>query len=370
MNLSELLSYADIHHLNRLALRLECQCDSHSKQQLIQTILHKMSRVGVMGTVMEELLPEEQLFLLQLVLDRREKFSMEDLMAKAHSSVEAARIRRQPRYLIHEALSCGWLFRGIGRGEQHLFLLPSDFRRRVLQQIPRTFSSQLVMATAQPQKWRDEGDSLLHDLYTYLNYLQHEEVPLTTEGQIYKRHLQAILSRMSVEESLPEGGGWRFGYGFHFKYYPDRFSLIHDIAKVRQLTEEGDGCLRLTAEGHMVLSGKKKLQMPTLYQVWMRIYKRAIPLLPVYVPLVVLLGQEGWIQLDSLGKMLKPWILPFYYDSPEQIFRLRLIKMCVHLGLLQIAEEQGQHWIQTSEEGLSWFSALQNFEERVIDTTK
>ncbi len=60
MNLADMLSYADIHDLSRIARNYDCECDGHSKNDLIQSILSTVSRREVferqvLGLTMEDI---------------------------------------------------------------------------------------------------------------------------------------------------------------------------------------------------------------------------------------------------------------------------------------------------------------------------
>jgi hypothetical protein len=49
---------------------------------------------------------------------------------------------------------------------------------------------------------------------------------------------------------------------------------------------------------------------------------------------------DRWTTLESLYRTLQPMIQPFYYDHPEQILKIRIVQMMLHLGLLQVGEDQ------------------------------
>nr|WP_313779191.1 hypothetical protein [Paenibacillus larvae] len=44
MNLADMLSYADIQELKKIASTYSCECNSHSKNELIQSILSTVNR--------------------------------------------------------------------------------------------------------------------------------------------------------------------------------------------------------------------------------------------------------------------------------------------------------------------------------------
>lgn len=368
LNVADLLSYADIHQLNRMAQRLECVCDTHSKQQLIQSILIRMKQKGIYGTELNELAKEELLFLMLLAFDRRDWLSLEELTAKATLSVTHTKSSRPIRHLITEALASGWLFRGVSRNTQDLFRIPRDLNDEVISQIRREYGRHLETLRLPPMVYRDEGDSLLSDILLFLNYIHRTEVRLTAEKVIYKRHLQQMLTQMSVREEIPAQSGWRFGYGFHFRYYPDRFSLIHDVCLILHLIKEEREFVELTEKGKLYLASPQLLSLVPVYRTWIRIYKHPIPLLPILTNLVGLLCDGQWVSLSSLFAVMRPWIAPFYYDSPEQVFEQRIIKMMVHMGMLQMATLPEGAAIRLSEVGKRLLEQVRSFEATPIPT--
>lgn len=367
MNVADLLSYADIQQLNRMAERLDCRCNTHSKKQLIQTILLQMKQRGIFGTELHELADEEMLFLMLLVFDRREWFSMEELLAKASTAVAHVGTPRPLRQLVAEALASGWLFRGVHRGTHDLFRIPRDLAEEVISQIRTDYSRRLQLLPQPPTLWRDEGDSILSDIRVFLAYVHQHDVSLTTGKVMYKRHLQQILKRLAIQESLPEPG-WRFGYGYHFTHYPDRFSLIYDVCLVQGLIREQEDGLKLTNKGVQVLQEPESLGMVPVYRTWMRIYKYPIPLLPVLSHLIGLLC-DRWVVTSSLLDVLRPWLNSYYYDSPEQVFERRIIKMMVHLGMLQMTATPDGTAARLSAAGRRLLEQVQSFEATPIPTS-
>ncbi|WP_199614939.1 hypothetical protein [Paenibacillus alkalitolerans] len=86
MNLADMLSYADIHQLHRIADHYACNCSTNSKNELIQSILNRINRKEVFETYVESLTLEDIRFLNSLLYDQRESFSLEELLARAQLS--------------------------------------------------------------------------------------------------------------------------------------------------------------------------------------------------------------------------------------------------------------------------------------------
>ncbi len=86
MNLSEMLGYADIGQLSRIADVYRCECNSHSKNELIQSILRAISNKEGFKNQISSMTWEEKRFLNSLLFDSQNAFSLEELIARVQQS--------------------------------------------------------------------------------------------------------------------------------------------------------------------------------------------------------------------------------------------------------------------------------------------
>ncbi|MDF2836026.1 MAG: hypothetical protein K0Q63_1666, partial [Paenibacillus sp.] len=86
MNLSDMLGYADIGQLSRIANVYRCECNGNSKNELIQSILATVSRHDVFEEQISVMKLEEMRFLNSLLFETRESYSLEDLIARVQQS--------------------------------------------------------------------------------------------------------------------------------------------------------------------------------------------------------------------------------------------------------------------------------------------
>ncbi|WP_307555573.1 hypothetical protein [Paenibacillus sp. V4I5] len=341
MNLADMLSYADIHELGRIAHTYECECNGHSKNELIQSILSTALRREIFEKHIQGLTLEDIRFLNSLLFDPRNAFSIEELVAR----VQQSRFQKEdseewnPRDMIIKFKKLGWLFNGYSQQTKFLFHVPQDLKRRFSDVLTGQFKQNLK-TTDEPHVYRDEQLLIVDDLYHFLTFIsQEQEIPLTVEGSMYKRQLQQILNRLSVQEEMVPKGTWRFGYGRMFKEYPNRFSFIYDYCYYRQLISEHSQTLRLTEEGKARLVEGKKENIAEVYKFWLRLYKNPIPNVQSIVAWIDRLGGQ-WVTMASLGEVLCKLVKPFYYDSSESIVEQRILQMMMHLGLIRIGEDQ------------------------------
>ncbi|MFC4599057.1 hypothetical protein [Cohnella hongkongensis] len=381
MNLADMLCYADIAELKKIADTYECASTSHSKNELIQNILATVQRRDVIESRIREISGSDMRFLNSLVFENRNAYSLEELKARAldksapagtavappesgagkkpakSRKAKAAEQKPPPgpeelaRLSISRFKSFGWLFSGFSQQTRSLFQVPEDIKSRLCDVLERRYKESLVY-TGEPLAYRDERSLLAEDAVHFLRFVRSHIVPLTAEGVMYKRQLTQALDQLAVVEPLPTRGGWRFGYGRHFRDYPDRFSLLYDFVYYEGLvSESGAGHLTLTPAGTDVASGLVRPDPARMYRFWMRLYKGPIPNLSSTVQWIARLSAE-WVTVDSLAEVLQPLIRPYYYDTATDIFEQRILKMLMHLGVLRWGEtSRGQRVVRATPQG-------------------
>jgi hypothetical protein len=348
MNLSEMLGYADIGLLSAIARHYNCDCNSHSKNELIQTILTTLNRRDTFEQQLHDLKDEDIRLMNRLLFDKRSYFSIEELLAIVK---QTGRQRREmaggerkdadqevnPRETIIRFKQRGWLFNGHSQQTKYLYRIPEDVKRRFSDCYTSYLSRQLVHID-NPAAYRDEQMIIGQDVLRFLRYVYQHEIELTIDGTMYKRSLHQILSLLHVQEEAVKTRGWRFGYGRKFREYPDRFSLIYDYCYYSGLIEEQTGKLVLTEQGEQRVKKQVAENPMDMYKLWLKLYKGAIPNLQALVHwLQRLCGR--WTTVQSLHEALGRMIQPFYFDTPQQVLELRIIRMMMHLGLLQLGDD-------------------------------
>ncbi|MBO8162983.1 MAG: hypothetical protein H0Z34_04570 [Brevibacillus sp.] len=368
MNLAEILVFTDIRQLNQIAGYYGYECNHHSKNELITTLL---AGLRLRQTIQEEVkrLTEEDIhFSLLLFLDKRFKFTLEDLLAKAGVALgqAAEKSRDASRKLVSGALKRGWLFPLKGAYSEQ-FQVPVDLREPFLAAWLKNRCEGDTTATTQPAAYRDEGTAACDDLYLFLSFLQKEPVPLTAEGSMYKRYQVQLFRQFHIKEEPVAKERWRFGYGLHFDQYPDRFSLLYDFCYYQHWIEERPGHVAITERGSEWLkTGYTDETYHQLIRFWLRLYKRAVPNLPMLVQLIPLMAASGWIARHELEDSLLPFITPFYYDDPLSILHNRVLKMMVHLGLLKVGQTDGEWQYAATYACRTWLREWNGFAETTI----
>ncbi|CAG7648845.1 hypothetical protein ACFQI7_11980 [Paenibacillus allorhizosphaerae] len=339
MNLADMLSYADIHDLSRIAGTYNCECNGHSKNELIQSILSTVGRREIFERQVDGMSLEDIRFLNSLLFDQRGSFSLEELIARVQQSrfVKEPSEAWNPREVITRFKQRGWLFSGYSHQTRYLFQVPADLKRRFITALGKQFEQKL-QRTAEPGVYRDEQKLIAHDIRNVLLHLRGQEMMLTADNAMYKRNLQQLLEKMAVMEEPVGKTAWRFGYGRMFRDYPNRFSFIYDYCYFHDYITEHNQVLALTAKGAEHADGGMKEDPAEVYRFWLRLYKGPIPNIQSLVHWINQLA-KSWVTVATLKEALGGLIRPFYYDTPDSIFEQRLLQMMMHLGLLRIGED-------------------------------
>ncbi|MDR6224488.1 hypothetical protein [Desmospora profundinema] len=366
MNFADLLTYADIEHLKKLARHYRCGEDYHSKGDLIVSLLNYLGRPSQLRTVVESLDEEEVRFLEQLCFDPRDRFSQEDLIAKGRAALGEVE-EKNPRSLVRMGLDRGWFFPGVHRDDRMLFQVPHDLRHRFL----RLFAERMDVEQREEIVFhRNEEGMMVDDLHHFLRFIMEQEVTLTSEGSIYRQQQRQLFKRFSIPEKPVDRKGWRFGFGRRYHLYPDRFSLLYDYAFFRGYIREEETDLRLclTSEGVGKIENKDApCEGIELFRFWLRLYKKPIPQLPVIVRWIDLLSHDRWFPLDRLEEAVSHWLQPFYYETPSSLFQ-RVIRMMTHLGLVAVGRDKDERsFVRMNAAGHTWLTGLNAFVEKKLD---
>lgn len=354
MNLADMLTFADIGQLSRIANHYQCECNGNSKHELIQSILQTIGRREFIKHHIEGMSLEDLRFLNALIFDGRRQFSLEELIACAQQSryTEDARERESPRDVIARFRQRGWLFQGTTQNTRYLFEVPEDLKRRFREALEDRFKADIVTVKGEPAMYREEGDLLSEDFTLFLSYVHEHEVPLNNEGVMYRRNQLQILEKLHISESLV-GRGWRFGYGRRFKDYPNRLALLYDYASHTRLIREEVDRLTITAAGEAYLREERRESMIQFVTFWLRLYKGPIPNLLSLVYWIERCSKD-WVAATSLYERLSTLIKPFFYDSAESIYEERILRMMLHLGMVRLGDDgQGTMYLQTTPFGKS-----------------
>ena len=366
MNLSDMLSYADITQLTRIASVYGCECNGNSKHELIQSILATVHRRDVIREKLVTMELEELRFINFLLFETRKSYSLEDLLArvqqcrfpaqhelqktnvaaiedkkkKVKKSIKQQNNELTPREIIAKFKQQGWLFNGHGGNDRYLFHVPQDLKERFKVTLAEVLSVSIEQGT-EPPTYREEGGQLLSDIKAMLKYIDTYKPNVALDGIMHRRFVIQLNELFAIQEELPSKGAWKFGYGKGFGDYPDRMAFMYDYCFAKGWLVIESDTIMLTSNGQLAKDNLNYQEMQSIIAHWLKLYKGAIPNITSLYYWICSLAKE-WMTLKSFEAVLEPYIKPYYFDSAGNILNKRIVKMLLHFGMITIGEtEQG-----------------------------
>ncbi len=344
LKLLECVGSADINILQKIARNYEFSCSLYSKNALLQEILFAFRTPSFLNNQIEKWHNRWPTIYTRLCLSNRFEFSTEEIHAMFN-----VKGPKDPE--LQNALTQGWLFLTTSEYGRSRYVIPTELLEAMRDSLIRGLKKKVKISADGPLTYKDEEYAMSRDIDVFLEYVIHHDVQLTTDGAMYKRHLQQILKLIEIEE-VPLQNGWRFGYGRRIHDYPDRFALLYDYAYHEGLLNETDaGMLEIThvLEKWNLMSIEKKQQK--LIQFYISVYRRPIPRLHEIIRVILHLAME-WIESESALSVIRELVNKFYYDEVEDVWKKRIVKMMMHLGLLKIGSDKSENtWFQITKLG-------------------
>lgn len=364
MRFADLLAYADIDDLNRIALTYRCRCDGHSKNELIQGILSRVFRDDEIAHQYADLDDDERRFVWALLAEGRSCFTLEELLAKARQ----AGADGSGRQCVAALLKRGWLFRGVTRSTRHGFVFPTDVKERLFRYLERDIR-QAVPLAGPPEVVRDERGLLLDDLYTWLRFVAETPIRLTAEGILHRQQQHRLFQQFAVMEDPVDRASTAVSRS-RSEHYPRRFAFLYDFTVYIGFVAEGEGPfgLSLTEQGERLLREGTDLDLGReLFRFWVRTTKHPIPALPQLLVFLYLACRDGWAREDDLLARLSSDVTGDLFANPASALRNEVLPMGLHLGMLVsgLASNGNRLWTFTPL-GIAWVGERVGFAEQSI----
>jgi hypothetical protein len=344
---SELLNFIDIAQLRAIAAHYECECNLHSKLDLIKHVHTVLHRREPFLTQVQTMTVAHIRFLQLLLFDVRESYALQDVLVRARFACFDCQDDALLRQIIVDFQTRGWLFGLRQAGGHCTYTVADDLSLRYAGWLGEWMRASLP-ACEEPHVYRHERGLLLADVKLLLRFTGQAGLELTQAGTIQKRILQQFMLQCNKPESL-QLQGWRFGYGQSTREYPDRFSLIHDFCQAQGWLLEEEARLMLSESGMYAAERLDEGDLHALFRYWLRSYRRAIPNIAALVRMTVGLCSR-WTDVRALTQELERFVKPYYYDEPAQVLELRMLPMMIAFGLLRVAEVGGCTLICATED--------------------
>lgn len=346
MNLTQCLLYRDIAELRELASIYKCSCNRNSKLELVQTLHHHIMNQANCRNLLAESEQDLLYFVTYIFFQPVRQFRVNELMAKGSLLAKIINKEIMPRQLVRDLLKRGWLFPSPAKYHVQLEI-PLDLHKVMKKALVHYWLTHFkieINDAGFDSGYRDEGDLIVRDLLVFLKEIEQHSLPLTMEGYLHKRKQQMIIQKFHIEESLIREKSYRFGYGRRFPAYPNRFALIYDFCFAQGWLMEEDGYLSLSEPGKQFLEKQALNQLKRLHQqiitFWIHTYSKPIACLPFIYCFIKACLEAVTIQREDLFKLVSIWLNTYYFDDLESVFQQRIIRMMLHLGIIQISLDQ------------------------------
>ncbi|WAH35132.1 helicase-associated domain-containing protein [Alicyclobacillus dauci] len=331
--------------LRSIAIHQDLTCSLHSKNDLYQSILYNLQIRSEVERLVRSWLGEWGEVLLRIGMSNRSQFSSEEIEAL----FMATGMNRDD---INRALGQGWMFARQDRSLRPRYVIPMEIHEAIQASLFRDFTSKVVNRETEPLIQRDEVHALVNDLHTLIDYVLNHEVQLTTDGAMYKRHTQQLMELFEVPEDL-KVSEWRFGYGRRTHDYPDRLALLYDFAYQHGILVESTNLTLQVSEAGMTWREKSRPgQLQRMVHFYLSLYRRPIPRLRDIVEVIRRVA-DRWVSSSSVLAACDLMVNSFYYDTQEDVWNTRIVKMLTHLGVLRTGfdQESDDLWFQMTNLG-------------------
>ncbi len=212
------------------------------------------------------------------------------------------------------------------RNYRQVFFIPADLLEALSAILNRQLVQRIcVLEESVAQAGMPERD-LVEDLHRFLAYIYRTEVPLTQQGQIFKRHLRALLELLMTPDSGDEAIVGR---------YPEPLGLLVGYALDRHLIARQDGQLRTTEDLQRWLAEPFGAKLADLFGYWQdRYYYQD---LQTFLSVIRTVG-EGWVSIDRLVREVEPLINPSQRGSFLVRLRHHLTTFLAPFGLFALGQ--------------------------------
>lgn len=208
---------------------------------------------------------------------------------------------------------------------RQVFFIPTDLMAAMNEILNRQMISRLSLGDT-PIRWMGQERVLLEEVHRFLAYVHTHEITLTQQGQIFKRHLRALLDLLmpGSDEEEPVAGR-----------YPEPLGMLVGYSLDRHLIAREEGRLRTTEHLPSWVERPGAVKRLDLFKYWQDRYFYQD--LQTFLSVVRSVGGE-WVSVDRLVAELEPLINPSQRGSFLLRLRHHLTTFLAPLGLFDLGE--------------------------------
>lgn len=209
---------------------------------------------------------------------------------------------------------------------RQVFFIPQDLLAVLAEILNQQIIRRVCLTDDEPVRPTLPANDLLEDVHRFLAYVYKYEVTLTQQGQIYKRHLRALLSLLGSDETEEEQA---------FGRYPEPLGYLVGYCMDRHLVRRADGRLAATPDLECWISQPDSQKRADLYDYWVDRYFYQ----DLQSFLAVLNSVEGrWVSLPRLAQEMEPLLNPSQRGTFFMRLKHHLSTFLAPLGLVELAQ--------------------------------
>ena len=233
--------------------------------------------------------------------------------------------RKSPAKAVEELQNRGLIFLR-SQNYRQVFFIPSDLLESLEGILNRQMVQRICLTASEPLRPAPPERDLVEDVHRFLAFVYKNDITLTQQGQIFKRHLRALLDLLFMgaedEESL-------------VGRYPEPLGLLVGYALDRHLVAREDGRLLATRELKPWVAQPMGGKQLDLFRYWQDRY--FYPDLQTFLSVARTVGEQ-WISVGRLVAEVEPLINPSQRGSFLLRLKHHLSTFLAPMGLCELGQ--------------------------------
>ena len=216
------------------------------------------------------------------------------------------------------------------RNYRQVFFIPADLLVVLTAALADEMQSRVCVDDGDLTPLPPERD-LLEDLHRFLAYVYKNEVTLTQQGQIFKRHQRALLDLLHARDLGEDTVTGR---------YPEPLGLLVGFALHQHLVLRDEGMLRAAVDLTDWLRQGDGAKRHQLYEYWRDRYYYHQDL-QTFLSTARAVGGR-WVSARAVAAELEPLLNPSQRNSFQTRVRFHLVTFLAPLGVFELAQLPGE----------------------------
>jgi len=207
---------------------------------------------------------------------------------------------------------------------RQVFFIPDDLMAVLGEILNQDLIRRVCLTEEEPLRPSPTEIDLVEEVHRFLAYIHKHEVTLTQQGQIFKRHLRALLAQLGRDDTEETLVG----------RYPEPLGFLVGYCMDRHLIQRTDGRLVTTEDLDGWLHQTREVKQADLFAYWQdRYYYHDLQSF-----LSVMRDMDGrWVSLPRLAGELEQLLNPSQRNSFQRRLNHHLSTFLAPLGVVELA---------------------------------